>query len=64
MPCQLETSSAASAFAANYGDGWIWEDLTQRSRKHLAEKIHMVKVGEHNVYGEKYGFYEAGCSAK
>ena len=51
---------AASAFAANWGDGKIGKDLTQRSRKHLAEKIHMVNVGEHNVYGDKYGFYEAG----
>ncbi len=55
---------AAGAFAANWGDGQIWEDLTQRSRKHLAEKIHMVKVGEHNVYGDKFGFSEANRLSK
>ena len=24
----------------------------------------MVKVGEHNVYGDKYGFYEVGRFSK
>ena len=24
----------------------------------------MVKLGEHNVYGEKYGFYKAGRFSK
>jgi lipase len=51
---------AARAFAAHWGDGQIWQDLPQRSRDLMAEKIHMIKAGEHNVYGDRYGFSEPG----
>ena len=51
---------AANAFAANWGDGQVWEDLPQRSRDLMVEKICMIKVGEHNVYGDRYGFSEPG----
>ena len=51
---------AARAFAVHWGDGQNWEDLSQRSRDLMVEKIHMIKAGEHNVYGDRYGFSEPG----
>ena len=55
---------AASAFATHWGDGQAWEDLPQRSRDLMVEKIRMIEAGEPNVYGDSYGFSEPGRLSK
>ena len=59
-----DSERAASAFAIHWGDGQAWEDLPQRSRDFMVEKICMIKAGEHNVYGDRYGFSEPGKLSK
>lgn len=59
-----DAEKAASAFSTHWGDGQVWEDLPQRSRDLMVEKIRMIKAGEPNVYGDSYGFSETGRLSK
>ena len=43
-----------------WGDGRRWEDVPQRAKQAIIDKIGMIKAGEHNVIGDRYGFYEPG----
>jgi len=47
---------AAQAFYVHWGDGRAWQDLPERSRNLMINKIRMIRAGEDSVYGDRYGF--------
>ena len=54
----LET--AAREFSRMWGDGRRWEDVPPRAKQTMIDKIGMIKAGEHNVIGDRYGFSKPG----
>ncbi len=51
---------AAQEFSIHWGDGRKWQDLSERSRNLMIDKIAMISAGDHSVYGDRYGFSEQG----
>ena len=54
----LET--AAREFSRLWGDGRPWQDVPERAKQTMIDKIGMIKAGEHNVIGDRYGFSKPG----
>ena len=54
----LET--AAREFSRMWGDGRRWADVPARAQQTMIDKIGMIKAGEHNVIGDRYGFSQPG----
>ena len=54
----LET--AAREFSRMWGDGRRWSDVPARAQQTMIDKIGMIKAGEHNVIGDRYGFSQPG----
>ena len=52
--------TASKEFHIHWGDGTAWEDLPDRLRALMVQKIKMIRAGDSNVYGDSYGFSKPG----
>ena len=51
---------AAREFSRMWGDGRPWQDVPEHAKQTMIDKIGMIKAGEHNVIGDRYGFSKPG----
>ena len=55
-----DVETAAREFSRLWGDGRPWQDVPERAKQTMIDKIGMIKAGEHNVIGDRYGFSKPG----